>query len=962
MGRALGALTLGALSAAAVGGVPTATIVLGTAVAIDPLDSEAIAPISVSIQDLNGDGLPDLVVGLSSSSGPIVYINDGSATPFSQSTRSVLSGDVPSYTTVADINGDGRPDLVVSGTQIFLNKGGPAPFNGVQGFRIGGIQGKGAVGDVNGDGFADVAVIAGGTNTLYLTHGAPVTSGGYSTMQFASAAGYAQDIKIADVNGDGKPDLLLANAASDIDEPSGVFVYLNNGTSSPFGGAPVQLLTGRDVFAITLVDVNQDGQLDLVAAGADRIVDTPQKLSVMLNTGSKTQPFGSPLALQPDGNVGIVCTGVSAADLNGNGLPDLLFACLSSGQSAATAAGVIYLNNGTSKPFAGAVPIDIPGTGGYGGPGGTAVAAGPFAKGGSANVLIGSDNAEAPLIEYPALPQAAPVASNEPVSCAAVNTSCAINVLSTDRAIPGVGLNPGSLTIVSGPAHGTITINTTSGVVTYRAVAGYSGADSFQYVVSDRAGHVSNVATISVNVQPAPVAVNDTVTIANGPSVTLDVLANDTSQRGTLDPTTLKIISPPAHGTAIVNAGLAFYTTTVGYSGIDSFKYTVEDNLGTVSNVATASIIVPSPATSYVTVDLSSYFDIDAIASPGQPAASGGLDGNGYAYSSSLLGPTVNWNGELFKLGSANAVDSLSGTPPGYLDLIVPPARYSKIRILATATNGAQLNQQMVFDYYDTFTDDSGGTQTVTQSFSDWRKPQNFPGESIVSTMPKRVTPTGALQPGPWYLYGYTIPVDPSRTLLDMSFLVDRDVVILAVDLDPPATPTAVPVDISGDTDAIRSTSSSLADPVGLDNLGNDYAGELLGNYLIWSGIPFGFEAPFGLAAIEQPLPSGYYSQLYLLATGYKGAQLNEPLVITYTDGSRQTVLQSFSDWGAPQHFPGESIVKTMAYRYTAGGLTKQPGPWILYGYTITLDKTKVVSSITLPDAHVTALALTLLP
>ena len=130
MGRALGALTLGALSAAAVGGVPTATIVLGTAVAIDPLDSEAIAPISVSIQDLNGDGLPDLVVGLSSSSGPIVYINDGSATPFSQSTRSVLSGDVPSYTTVADINGDGRPDLVVSGTQIFLNNGGPAPFNG----------------------------------------------------------------------------------------------------------------------------------------------------------------------------------------------------------------------------------------------------------------------------------------------------------------------------------------------------------------------------------------------------------------------------------------------------------------------------------------------------------------------------------------------------------------------------------------------------------------------------------------------------------------------------------------------------------------------------------------------------------------------------------------------------------------------------------------------------------------
>jgi hypothetical protein len=41
-------------------------------------------------------------------------------------------------------------------------------------------------------------------------------------------------------------------------------------------------------------------------------------------------------------------------------------------------------------------------------------------------------------------------------------------------------------------------------------------------------------------------------------------------------------VSPPAHGTAIVDAGAVFYTTTVGYSGTDSFKYTVEDNPGTV--------------------------------------------------------------------------------------------------------------------------------------------------------------------------------------------------------------------------------------------------------------------------------------------------------------------------------------------------------------------------------------------
>ncbi len=115
-------------------------------------------------------------------------------------------------------------------------------------------------------------------------------------------------------------------------------------------------------------------------------------------------------------------------------------------------------------------------------------------------------------------------------------------------------------------------------------------------------------------------------------------------------------------------------------------------------------------------------------------------------------------------------------------------------------------------------------------------------------------------------------------------------------------------------------------------------------------------------------VPPASYSKIRILATATNGAQLNQRVVLNYYDtftggsGDTQTVLQSFSDWGAPQHFPGEAIVKTMAYRYTAGGLTKEPGSWNLYGYTFSLDKTRVVSSITMPNAHVTALAITLLP
>jgi large repetitive protein len=188
-----------------------------------------------------------------------------------------------------------------------------------------------------------------------------------------------------------------------------------------------------------------------------------------------------------------------------------------------------------------------------------------------------------------------PSAQNDSGVCA-VNKSVTINVFANDTAGPGETLNPNSVTVTTVPQHGTTSVDTTTGTVTYQPATTYSGTDSFQYTVRDKLGALSNTATVSMRVQPAPVANNDTATLQANHSITINVLANDSSNGGTLDAASVKIVVPPAHGTAVANSGGAVvYTPTAGYSGLDTFQYTVQDNLATVSNPATVSIEVTAP-------------------------------------------------------------------------------------------------------------------------------------------------------------------------------------------------------------------------------------------------------------------------------------------------------------------------------------------------------------------------------
>ena len=176
------------------------------------------------------------------------------------------------------------------------------------------------------------------------------------------------------------------------------------------------------------------------------------------------------------------------------------------------------------------------------------------------------------------------------------NIAVSINVLANDSDSDGT-LDPATVTVVSNPANGTTSVNTTTGAITYTPNSNFVGTNTFTYTVKDNNGATSNAATVTVTVNDFPVAVNDVAFTNKGNAVTINVLANDTDPDGTLDPTTVTVGTGPSNGTTSVNpaTGAVTYTPNASFFGNDTFTYTVKDNRGAISNAATVTVEVNSP-------------------------------------------------------------------------------------------------------------------------------------------------------------------------------------------------------------------------------------------------------------------------------------------------------------------------------------------------------------------------------
>jgi hypothetical protein len=221
---------------------------------------------------------------------------------------------------VADVNSDGKPDLVTANddnsVSVLLGKGNGifVPF---QNIAVGAGPRSVAVADVNGDGKPDlVTADAAGSVSVLLGNG----DGSFQNAQNFPAGLRPESVVVADVNGDGKPDLVVANRGTAPYTNSTVSVLLGqgNGTFRNAQNFPV----GAGPFSVAVADVNGDGRPDVITAnffGSNVSVllgngDGSFQSARNFSVGSRPFPFGSrPLS-------------VTVADVNGDGLPDLVTA------------------------------------------------------------------------------------------------------------------------------------------------------------------------------------------------------------------------------------------------------------------------------------------------------------------------------------------------------------------------------------------------------------------------------------------------------------------------------------------------------------------------------------------------------------------------------------------------------------------------------------------------------------
>lgn len=289
-----------------------------------PLD-----PGQIASADLNGDGIPDLVydtLNINAGGSTLhVLLGKGDGT-YMDAQDVALTGSICCTINIADVTGDGIPDLVLGAGNSAAAEiatltgrgdgtfGAPviSTFTPPSGAAYPTTGTQMGIGDINGDGAADLVVADPRNSALYVLTGNNTGNFQYTSTIFDGAG--PSEVFLRDLNGDGHPDIVALGPLG-----GSVVVCLGKGDGTFASGTTYNLGAGAEGIALT--DLDGDGHLDIVSVAYQySATNANGNYALVFLHGNSDGTFGT-LQVLVNPLQGLL---IDVADYNGDGIPDLV--------------------------------------------------------------------------------------------------------------------------------------------------------------------------------------------------------------------------------------------------------------------------------------------------------------------------------------------------------------------------------------------------------------------------------------------------------------------------------------------------------------------------------------------------------------------------------------------------------------------------------------------------------------